>query len=312
MGFGALVHADSRSPDGVRLTTMEVTFPRNILAEVNTHRMLSKSSASSRAIPVEKMLKRVALDPYVPPSWGKNQKGMQAEVEVSEYEAARAREEWFMTSREVIQRVDALMQIGIHKQITNRLLEPFLWHTCILTGTEWSNFFHLRNNPQASPDFQTIAAMMQKLYEESEPVQVGYESWHLPLIHDEDVRAVAVLDGDSKAVAAGGDWPERRYAQLTKISVARCARVSYLTHDGKRDLQADIDLHDRLLTSGHMSPFEHVARPATEDDDVFMMCKANEYNRSGPSQWWSGNFRGWVQYRKTIPYEDDILAPRQS
>lgn len=315
MGFGAQIHADSLSPDGVRLTTMEITFPRYILAEMNTHRMLSKSSASSRAIPVDKMLKRVMDDPYVPTVWGKNQKGMQAEVEVDAETAEKAKMNWLELRSEAVWKATRLLELGIHKQITNRLLEPWLWHTCIVTGTEWSNFFHLRNNPAASPDFQTIAAMMQELYEELEPEKVDYDDWHMPLVGPEDYDAaweqgLAQKAGDSEALTQ----------LLVKVSVARCARVSYLTHDGKRDLQADLDLHDRLLESGHCSPFEHAARPMTDDDvkslDVhvarvtgFTDTEAyrgpvRRYNR------WAGNLRGWVQYRKLIPHEADILAPR--
>jgi thymidylate synthase ThyX len=304
MGFGALIHADSRSPDGVRLTTFEISFPRCILAELNTHRMLSKSSASSRAIPVEKMLKRVMEDPYIPTSWGKNQKGMQAEQEVNAETAEMAKAHWFELRNEAVWRATMLRDLGIHKQITNRLLEPWLWHTCIVTGTEWSNFFHLRNNPQASPDFQTIAAMMQELYEELEPEEVDYGEWHMPLVGPEDYEAafeqgLAQRAVDSKALME----------LLVKVSVARCARVSYLTHDGKRDLQADLELHDRLLTSGHMSPFEHAARPLTEDD-VFAGYASAQPAGCPLTAVFSGNFRGWLQYRKLVPNEEDILAPR--
>lgn len=282
MAFGAQIEADSVSPDDVRLTTFEVTIPRIVLAEFNTHRMLSRNSASSRAIPVKKMIQRVMEDPYIPTHWGKNQKGMQAGKEVDAATQQKAEAAWLVSRDKAVAAAEYLLELGIHKQLTNRLLEPFMWHTILVTATEWNNFFHLRNHPDAHPDIQVPAAMMQELLEESEPKQIDYGQWHLPLLVPEDEPKWN--DGDT--------W--------IKVSVGRCARVSYLTHDGKRDIRADIDLHDRLLKSGHMSPFEHVATPMgpggidTHPGTIFM-----------------GNFRGWRQYRKTIPGESDILGQRQ-
>lgn len=328
MAFGARILADSISPNGVRLITFEVTIPRIVLAEFNTHRILkgmdedpvskfSRNSASSRAIPVSKMIKRVMDDPYIPTSWGKNQKGMQAGEEVNAQDASDALYEWISARDSAVRRAENMSRIGIHKQLTNRLLEPFMWHTIIVTATEWDNFFHLRNNPMAHPDIAVPAAMMQELYEESEPEEIGYGEWHLPLIGPEDYD-LAFENG-----LAGRDSQEMMML-MVKISCARCARVSYLTHDGKRDLQADVDLHDKLLESGHMSPFEHVARPMTQDDvrvndGISLVRKTIKEGHELPNgekidmrEWdrWSGNFRGWVQYRKLIPGEADILAER--
>jgi thymidylate synthase ThyX len=292
----AKILADSVSPDGVRLTTFEITFPRIVLAEFNTHRVFSRNSASSRAIPVEKMIRMVEEHPYVPTHWGKNQKGMQAEWEVSPREVECATERWLLASEDAIKRAWELLDLGIHKQITNRLLEPFMWHTVIVTATEWSNFFHLRDNTAAHPEIAKIARMMRELYEAADPAAeqasdgpnlVTYEDWHLPLVEP----------GEAFDLQVSGKIDPK------KVSVGRCARVSYLTHDGKRDPEEDVKLCDRLLASGHMSPFEHVARPAT-DEDVGPPYADN------PRYLFRGNFRGWVQYRKEIPHEDDILAPR--
>lgn len=280
MGFDAKILADSISPDGVRLTTFEVTFPRIVLAEFNTHRMFSRNSASSRAIPVKKLIERVQGDPYIPTSWGKNQKGMQAGEDVPLSEQAFSRDVWLHARDNAVNDALLLLDSGIHKQITNRLLEPFMWHTVIVTATDWANFFHLRNNEMAHPDIQIPARMMQELYESQEPTFVDHDNWHLPLWG---------FEGDDA-------W----WADAPKISVGRCARVSYLTHDGKRDPAADIDLHNRLLTSGHMSPFEHVAKPMGPGGIAIH-----------PGALYSGNFRGWVQYRKTIPGEADMLNPER-
>lgn len=323
MAFDAKILADSISPDGVRLTTFEVTFPRIVLAEFNTHRVFSRNSASSRAIPVEKMLKRVQEDPYIPTSWGKNQKGMQAEVELNEFERGNADLEWLLARDHAVSRAEALLKIGVHKQLTNRLLEPFLWHTVIVTATEWSNFFNLRNNPAAHPEIQIPAQMMQELYyrDDYEPQPLHHSQWHLPLCPELEETA------DQQPTKA------RDYKQWVRIGSARCARVSYLTHDGRRDVSADLELHDRLLGPGHMSPFEHVARPMTDDelnsyrawdclleDGTRWRAPTSHYGEACPAGnekglrvvhatlgAFCGNFNGWVQYRKTIPHEENIL-----
>jgi thymidylate synthase ThyX len=297
MTHAAKVLADSISPDGVRLTTLEVTFPRIVLAEYNTHRAFSRNSASSRAIPTEKMLRMVQDNPYVPTHWGKNQKGMQAEEEVTESDARWAETEWRAARDRAVESAQALLGIGIHKQITNRLLEPFMWHTCITTSTEWANWDHLRRNEMAHPEIRLAAERMHEAMEASTPKLINYGAWHLPLLPEfEEVHVDNSID-----------W--------VKVSVARCARVSYLTHEGKRDIQADLDLYDRLLTSGHMSPFEHVARPMS-DDDLFLrggiagsvMDEPEDGYSMARLIYWCGNFRGWVQLRKTIPNEHDILG----
>jgi hypothetical protein len=171
---------------------------------------------------------------------------------------------------------------GVHKQQANRLLEPFSWHTVVITGTDWRNFFALRTPPDAQPEFQRVARLMLAAYRESVPQQLTDEQWHLPFVRP-DERATY-----------GNDEQYWR-----KVSAGRCARVSYLTHDGRRDPDKDIDLHDMLRASGHMSPFEHVVRPMTQE----------ELAAGGRS----GNFGGWVQYRKQLDNEWDystLLAER--
>ena len=180
----ARILADSISPDGIRLVTFEVTFPRIVLAEFNTHRTLSRNSASSRAIPVKKMLKMVKENPYVPSVWGKNQRGMQAENLVTDEIAASSEIEWLKARDSAVKHVEKLLELGIHKQLTNRLLEPFMWHTVICTATEYGNLFNLRNNSAAHPDIMKPVALMQGLYESHEPFVMDYGEWHLPLIFD--------------------------------------------------------------------------------------------------------------------------------
>jgi thymidylate synthase ThyX len=280
--FKAKIITDSISERNNRLTTFEITFPRIILAEFNTHRVFSRNSASSRAIPVEKMIKMVEENPYIPEKWGRNQKGMQSyEFLTDTAEITNAKDAWLRARDNAIRSANELLGIGIHKQITNRLLEPFMWHTVIVTATEWSNYFHLRNHKEAHPDICRIASMMQEVYETSVPVLLKNKEWHIPFITEDDISD-AKCAGFRKNIDI--DWE-----RLIKISTGRCARVSYLTHDGRRDYYEDIKLHDRLLTSGHMSPFEHQAYPV--DHDGFI-----------------GNFKGWRQYRKTISGEFDMLG----
>lgn len=257
MSYECKILADSISPIGARLTTFSATFPRIILAEVNTHRMLSRNAASSRAIPFDKMVERIKADPFIP-EFAKNQKGMQAAAPLDDQEMTVAKRVWLdALNRAVSAATDLSMGLSIHKQWANRLLEPWMWTTMIISATDWANFFALRAHPAAQPEFQKIAYLMLDAYKASEPISLKHGEWHMPLLFPED--ADFSLD-DQK-----------------KICTGRCARVSYLTHEGKRDPQADIDLCARLAESGHWSPFEHVAQ-------------AREHC--------FGNFRGFMQYRK--------------
>lgn len=295
MGYAVKVLADSVSPDGVRLTTLEATFPRIILAEVNTHRMLTRNSASSRAIPVAKRIAAIEADPFVPESFGKNQKGMQAGVELGAEDSDRARGFWLDALERALAFGRALAGLEVHKQIANRLLEPFAWHTAVITATEWDNHEALRCHPAAQPEYQRTAFMMRDARAASVPRQVDYDGWHLPYLED----------GEELALLREGFSP-------VKVSIGRCARTSHLTQDGKRSPAEDVGLYDRLASAGHMSPLEHAARPARRIDDfgtVSLETVLSFYKR-GLSPYdvpvamrWFGNFRGWVQHRKEIAGE---------
>lgn len=309
MGFDAKVLADSRSPAGHRLTTLEATFPRFVLAEFNTHRVFSRNSASSRAIPIAKQLRRVLEDPYLPIEFGSNQPGMQAGPPLDGEKREAAEAEWLRARDDAVRHVLALVAgpgeisaggdllevlarvedairdksqpaewLNVHKQVANRLLEPFMWHTVIVTATEWDNFWNLRCHADAQPEIRLVAETMRETMAASEPAELAEEEWHLPLVRPEDREQVDSLE------------------DLIKVSAGRCARVSYLTHAGERDLGADVQLHDRLLESGHMSPLEHPARPLSPDE----LAESE----------WSGNFRGWHSHRKTIAGEANPLGPK--
>lgn len=284
MAFSARILKDSISSSGVRLTTFEVVMPRIVTAEFNTHRMLSRNSASSRAIPVEKRIAAVEADPFVPEAFGKNKGGMQATEDLDSEESERAKEAWMEACRDAVSSARKLAQLGVHKQLANRVIEPYCWHTIICSGTEWENYFALRCHPDAQPEIKKASEMMQRAYEASTPTILRADQWHLPITDDleELVKAGFTID------------------DIKRISIGRCARVSFLTHDGKRDPVADVTLCNRLKESGHMSPFEHVARPMVGSD----------IESFGPSGF-VGNFRGWVQVRKEIPYEDNYALAKQ-
>lgn len=272
MAFSARVLADSIGVDNrVRLTTLEVTFPRIVLAEFNTHRVFSRNSASSRAIPVEKRIAAVKADPFIPAAFGKNQKGMQAAENLGNAETEAARSAWLQAAGWAIASANSLANIGVHKQLANRLIEPFCWQTVIVSATEWENFFALRCHPDAQPEIRQAAELMRDAMAASTPRELGTGQWHLPLLPDLDklqAEEYSALD-------------------LCRISAGRCARVSFLTHAGLRDPQADIGLALSLQQAGHMSPFEHVAQALNSSWE--------EVN--------TGNFRGWLQFRKTLPGE---------
>lgn len=271
MTISAKILADSVHHHGdrpCRLTTFELRYPRFVHAEFMTHRMFSRNSASSRAIPIEKMVRDVLDDPALFVYWGRNQKGMQAAEEMLPAEATFARAEWLRARDAAVEHARHLSHMGLHKQNVNRLLEPWMHITVIASATDFANFYNLRCHPAAQPEMRTVAEAMRDAHAASTPIDRtglnGIDAWHLPLVND------------CERLDLGDD--------SIKVSVGRCARVSYLTHDGKRDPAADIELHDRLCSNGHWSPSEHAARVATS-----------------PAV--SGNFYGWTQYRKTLPDE---------
>ncbi len=227
-GITATVIADSDSEDGYRVTTVECRFPRIILAEVNTHRVLSRNSASSRALPTGKILDQVTCDPFIPCYFGKPQSGMQSSTfweHDSEGEQLNTYA-WLM-SRDAAVKSAGLMEA--HKQYVNRLLEPFMWHTAILTGSAWQNLLNQRARSQdPQPEFWQLARCVEKALGTSTPIRLAEGEWHLPYITDEERQAYELHD-------------------LIKLSIARCARVSYLTHDGIRDIDEDVRFTNRLL-----------------------------------------------------------------
>lgn len=265
----ASVLADSINPNGQRLTTMEWTYPRMIHSEIMTHRQMSRNSASSRAIPLTKMVQRLWDNPFFPLNWGKNQKGMQSsDEELTPKQKLQYAWQWMKGRDQALEKLLLGDLIGVHKQIANRPGEAWMWITIVCSMTNWENLYGLRCHPMAEPHFQLLAYRARDAYDASTPRPLAWGDWHLPLFYP---------DKDS-------DIPEPDRA---KVSAGRCARVSYLTHHGTRDPAEDIRLCKDLAENRpmHASPLEHVAMaldPSTKDAGF---------------DW--GNFDpGWYQLRK--------------
>jgi len=251
---------------GIELATMQLCYPRFIHAEFMTHRVFSRNASSSRAIPVAKMIEQVRTDPAMPIHWGKNQPGMQAKEEMEGQELETMMRAWQQAAREAAATAEFMEKRGLHKQVANRILEPFQYMHVIVTATEWENFFALRAHPDAQPEIFVLAKVMQAAIDQSTPRWIDPDEWHLPYVLAEERLSLPT-------------------ELLLKLSAARCARVSYLTHDGQKpDIDKDLALYDRLVGGVplHASPIEHQATPMATGD------------------MWSGNFRGWMQHRQLV------------
>lgn len=267
MSYDVQIIADSIGPNGARITTFQLRYPRMVHAELMTHRMFSRNASSTRAIPTAKMIEWIERDPAMPVYWGKNQRGMQATEELSDEDISECMGEWLWARDRAVESAKFMMEHGVHKQIASRILEPWAHINVVLTGTSFDNFFTLRCDKNAMPEIQVLAVKMARAYRDNEPARVEVGDWHLPFItHDE--------------IHEEGYGP----ISLLMMSVARCARVSYLTFDGQKPSQAsELVLYDTLLNNGHWSPFEHQAQAQFPGD-----------RRS------SGNFVGWTQHRHAL------------
>jgi hypothetical protein len=295
--ISAKVIADSRSLDGVRLTSLQLHYHRYVHSELMTHRAFSRNASSSRAIPIEKMIEQAATDPALPFKWQLNQKGMQGGDVMSDFGIRKAKSIWLDARDEAVKRAREMVALKEtpHKQIVNRILEPYLFITVIVTATEFANWQSLRLSPEAQPEIEELARCVKEALDASTPAQILPGGHHLPYIDDNTVAEVArhvlsLFPNGGLTTQLAEDWVTDL---CYKISVARCARVSYLNHDKSRpDIVADMNLAERLQTSKHMSPFEHQAIP---DRLVWEMSNGNH---AWENPQYHGNFVGWQQYRK--------------
>jgi thymidylate synthase ThyX len=305
MAYSCRIERDSLSPSGDRLVSFLITYPRIVLAEAVTHRLtfdgwnddvslcersftrdISKNSASSRAIPFERMLAKVRDDPFTP-FWTANRKGMQGDPLAADKEGL-ADEVWRYAREDALKRAGQLHALGVHKQAVNRLLEPFAWVTQLATSSRWDNFFALRCHGDADPHLRRIARMMYLEYHKSVPQKLRHGQWHLPFVDPESSLDFHWVP-DTETVRRGG---KVGIPDLIKFSAARCAWLSYESHDKDGSPEAMIRTFDRLLGSVpvHASPLEHQATPF-DDQSVFI----------GPC--FISNLAGWLQARKLLPGE---------
>lgn len=261
---------------GKRVTTFLLTYPRMVHAELMTHRVFSRNASSSRAIPVKTLLAEVLNNPAHPIYWGANQSGMQARAELEGWKLALAKQLWFKGRYLAYGLAWTLNWAGLHKQIANRVLEPWGHITVVVTATEYQNWFALRTHPDAQPEIRELALIMKDLYDNGSPKELKSGDWHLPFVRDEELTKYGI-------------------ELCIKISVARCARTSYLTHDRKETTpEADVSLAVRLIGSipMHASPAEH-------------QCTPDELTPIGwASKKLHGNLNGFIQYRKLLPGEN--------
>ena len=301
-GISAKVVADSISKSGKRISTLELRYPRFIHSEFMTHRLFSRNASSSRAIPVETMLKQVREEAAKPIHWGKNQSGMQAREELDDGSLY-----WNDAAESAARHAEIMKEKQYHKQITNRLIEPFQFIKVVVTSTEWENFFNLRIHPDAQPEIQELAKCMKSAMTLSTPMFLSEHEWHLPYVND-----------PTKTIQNGYNLEE-----AIKASVARCARVSYMKHDNSNpSIEDDLELYNVLATRPytdkrghefaendpvHLSPLEHQATPMIGNGKIVSLGGPEHYlNTPGIThfdkfgQFWSGNFAGWIQYRQII------------
>lgn len=287
----AKVIAHSKSAvNGKEIITMELEYPRFIHGEFMTHRMLSRNAASSRAIPVSKMIEQVRTSPAMPCHWGKNQPGMQAKEELSGITQHQVKGVWQQAAKEAAYSAESMTEFGAHKQIANRILEPFQTMKTVVTTTEWENFYWLRNHEDAQPEIKRLAEVMLEAVGKSKAVPLSPEQWHVPYYRD-------------------GYWCESFTDDLEDalaISASCCAQVSYRLLDDS--IEKARVVYKRLVESSpvHASPFEHQASPMDvlyegSRDIGEMLCVEGATHVDRGGNVWSGNFQGWIQHRQLIP-----------
>lgn len=292
----AKVVADSASEAGHRLTTLEVEFPRYILSEYNTHRLFSRNAASTRAIPLLKQIEQIAKTPALPIFYGKNKPGMKATEELDSDDKKKAEAIILDMMDYCIGKVGELESLGLHKQHAGRYLEPWAWVKGVVSSTEWDNFFWLRKHPDAQPEIAELARVMWEAREQSEPMLLKAGEWHVPYVeYNSDFGYYLMVNGGHM---------ELTLVDALKVSASCCAQVSYRLADNS--LEKAKKIYDMLVESKpvHASPFEHQAQPMSTPYDNPGEGTCMQYgvtHRDMQGDYWSANFKGWVQHRQLIP-----------
>ena len=317
MTISAKIIADSVSPQGIRLTTLQLRYQKFIHGEFMTHRVFSRNASSSRAIPVERLIQDVLDDPAMPVFWGKNRSGMQAVEEMTNSEKDLAILRWLEARNAAVLNARDMLRLGVHKQIVNRIIEPWCHINVVVTSTEWANFFALRRHKDAQPEMKALADAIWEAREASTPRLLLPGAWHLPYVsHDDEQQAYWETRHLGRDNSEEFDEQEALRTCI-QMSVARCARVSYLTHEGKPpNVEDDLKLYDRLIGSVplHASPAEHQATPDEPETYTVTMTEPTEQQKRDRTMSVDialtfkhgrehGNFVGWRQFRKMLPNE---------
>jgi thymidylate synthase ThyX len=283
MTIRAHIICHSVSPNNERAASLQLRYPKFIHGEFLTHRKFTRNSSSSRAIPVRRLIADCISDPVNPSFWGKDQPGMQAAEELTGEALVAVKTWWARARHEAVQAASIMAASGAHKQIVNRIIEPFSHINTVVTSTEWANFRELRCHEAAMPEMHELADSIMDALANSTPVLRRPGEWHLPYVRSNEIDDHGGIT-DPTCI-------------LRKVSVARCARVSYLTHEAKAStVEEDAALYDKLVGSRprHASPAEHQCTP-----DVYGRSPVHGYGT------WSrpdlhGNFDGFIQLRKLI------------
>lgn len=281
------VICDSISPDNIRLTTLQLRYWRPIHSELMTHRVFSRNARSSRAVPVATLLKETPYRPH----FMQNRPGMQALEELPKEKFEAAVFQWEQLIEQTRDAVRILNALGVHKQWANRPLEWFGWIDVLVTSTDWTNWYALRDHSDAAPEIHELAELMGQAMDYSHPEQLYYGDWHLPYITPEE--KTQILPGNIRVMDQ---------SELKVLSAARCARLSFKPFDGNADYEKEVGRYEKLVVSQpvHASPTEHQATPD--------MMQKIQLGKGQEIQIWAqgseqGNFTGWVQARKQIPHE---------
>lgn len=304
--------ADSHSPSKAsRVTTFELEYPRFIHSELMTHRLFSRNAMSSRAVPITKMIENSNVKPI---TWGSNQAGMQAGKDLSGMNLVQAQRTWEAARASAADNAEFLSKVGLHKQVANRILEPFQLMKTIVTATEWDNFFTLRLSPDAQPEIQLLARLMKEAMDANTPSVLRPHEWHTPYVEHLDAP-----DGSDEIAYTVFDDGVEKYltkAEALAISSSCCAQVSYRGIDNSFDKAMSIFEKLGVGTPNfHASPFEHIAKPMEfenifDDPDSesnfkesfkFLLDGQNGITHvDGKGDLWSANFKGFIQYRQTL------------
>jgi thymidylate synthase ThyX len=282
----AKVIADSINERKVRITTLELEYPRLSHSEFLTHRLFSRNAASSRAIPVDKVIAQVRENPAMPIHWGKKQAGMRADEQLTGTDLDNAKALWKLAANDAANTAERMLSLGGHKQWVNRILEPYQLIKVVVTSTEFDNFFWLRDHPDAQPEIKELAIQMKKAINDSKPHQLKDNEWHLPYVEFE-------RNTEDDQYFHDENYQELSLDEAIKISCSSAAQVSYRKLDTSLE-KAEV-IYDKLVSAEpvHASAFEHCARASISRGEQSYTDKEGNY--------YSGNFKEWLQYRQAIP-----------